>query len=443
MMGNTMPPRCLLVCALAAALAGAETAPPARISLEQALALAASLNETTEVALARIQHALAARRQSLALLLPSLSVSASTSRNSLGGTPYGGRPTASSSTGVDLNLTLFNAGSIANLRAAGVSAAAQQLDSAELRRTLAFQVATSYLQTLASEAQLQAAQRRVEVAGQTAAQTRTRVQAGTATGNDATRSDLELGAAKLTLTNNRQAVLAARLSLGDLVGRAVEEVLDPPPEAVLPGRDQAQLEALALAERSDLQASALRLRATVLQITGTRLELVPRLGAFGSWQVRDSDPSAPVKNSPTWSVGLTATWDLYDGGNREATAEALDGSRREAVANLNAARRGLHKELATALGALATAEESLAQAQAQRQVATLNLGEVQARFREGLATALQAADASSLLFQAETDLVGRTLDLATARFQLRQILGRWPLGDRDPLLMGGMAATQR
>lgn len=432
MTGNPMRPRFAILLGVCAVLAAAEVPPPPSLGLAQALALAAELNETTEVALARLQHALAARRQSLALLLPSLSASASTGKSSLGGTPFGSAPTGSSTAGVNLNLTLFNAGSIENLRAAGLNAAAQELDSVELRRALAFQVVNSYLQTQASEAQMRAAERRVEIAAQTAAQTRARVEAGTATGNDATRSDLELGTARLTLTNDRQAVRAARLSLGDLVGRAVDEPLELPAEAVLPGRDPAQLEALALAERADLRSGALRIRATVVQITGTRLEIVPSLAAFGSWQVRDSDPTSFVKDSPSWSVGLTATWNLYDGGNREATVRALDADRREAAANLSAARRGLRKDLATALGALAAAEESLAQAEAQRRVATLNLSEVQARYREGLATALQAADASSLLFQADSDLVSRTLDLATDRFQVRQILGRWPLTDHDP-----------
>jgi len=428
-----MHPRLILLLCVCLALLHSAEATPTTLTLEQSLVLAGELNETKDVALARLQYALAARRQSLALLLPSLNLSASTGKSSISDTPFGSQPTGSSTAGVNLNLTLFNAGSIENLRAAGISAAAQELDSAELRRALAFQVANSYLQTLASEAQALAAQRRVDVSSLTAEQTRVRVTAGTATGNDATRSELEVGTAKLALTNAKQAVLAARLSLGDLVGRAVDESLVLPVDAVLPSREQSQLEALALAERNDLKSDELRIRATILKISGTRMELVPSLAAYGSWQARESDPSPRTTDSPVWSVGLTASWQLYDGGNREASMDALDANRREAVANLTAARRALHRDLATALGALATAEESQTQAMAQRQVATLNLGEVQARFREGLATALQAADASSLLFQAESDLIARTLDLAVARFQLRQILGRWPLYDRDPL----------
>jgi outer membrane protein TolC len=427
------PFRCLLLALSATALhAGDAPAGPPPLGLPEAIALAHQRNETRDIAAARLQHALALRRQSLALLLPSVSASGSLQKSSISHRPFAHNVSEQDGAQVDVDLTLFNATSIDSLRAASASVSAQELDSADLRRALAFQVASGFVTTLAAEHQLQAAQQRREVAAQTAQQTRARVQAGVATANDATRSDLELATAELTVTNDRQAVLAARLSLGDLIGRAVDEPLAEPPAAPLPSRDLAQLESLALQERPDLQSGALRIRANDLQAQGTRLGLVPTVGVRGSYQLSHSDPPPLATTSPEWQVALVATWDLYDGGNREAVADALDADRREAVATLASTKRALHRDLATTLGALATAETALAQAGRQLEVARINAAEVQARFRQGLATALETADANASVFQAESDLASRRLDLQSSGFQVRELVGRWPLADAPP-----------
>ncbi len=414
-----------------------EATQAASLTLTEAINQAHQRNETREIAAARLQHALALRRQALALLLPSLSASASLQKNSISDQPFARRLSQQLGADVSVGLTLFNVTSIESVRAAGVSASAQELDSAELRRVLAFQVTSGFLSAIAAEHQLQAARNRRLVAAQTLDQTKARVQAGVATGNDATRSELELATAELTVTNDTQAVLAARLSLGDLVGRTVDEPLQEPALAVLPNRELAQLQALALAERADLRSSALRLRATDLQINGTRLGLVPTIGVRGSYGANRDDPSPFFSNSPQWQVALVSQWNLYDGGNREATVEALAASRREADATLRASKRTLYRDIATALGALNTAELALSQAETQLKVAKINADEVQARFRQGLATALQAADANASVFQAESDLTSRQLNLQSSRFQLRELSGRWPLSD----IMPGVSAN--
>ncbi len=422
--------------------AGDATA-PSMLNLEQAIDIAHQRNETREVAAARLQHALALRRESLALLLPNLSAGAYLQKSAASYAPFAHNITNQDGAEVDVDLTLFNATSIDSYRAAGVVVSAQELDSADLRRTLAFEVATAFVDAIAAERQLQAAERRRDVAKQTVDQTRARVNAGVATGNDATRSELELATAELTVTNNRQAVLAARLSLGDLIGReiAAQEQLQEPAPATLPSRDLSQLEGLALQERADLQSGALRIHANDLQAQGTRLGLIPTLGVRGSYLFNHTNPppAGANVNTPEWQVALVASWDIYNGGNREATADALDADRREAVANLSATRRDLHRDLATAIGALATAETSLSQAQSQLNVARINASEVAARFRQGLATALDAADANASVFQAESDLTSRQVDLQSAHFKIRDLIGRWPLVDTAPADHGSAA----
>jgi len=227
-------------------------------------------------------------------------------------------------------------------------------------------------------------------------------------------------------------VVSARFSLGDLVGRDVVESLVEPDPALVPSRELPAMEQFGLEERPDLASSVLRIRATELQSEAAGATILPTVGVRGSWLLQSQFPTLAYPNSPEWQVALVASWTLYDGGNREATVDLYDSERRETVANLNLAKRQLHRDIATGLSSLRTAEISLEQSTTALRVARLNEEETLTRFKQGLATALDAADASAQSFQADSDLTGRQLDLASSRFSLRQLIGRWPLTDTVP-----------
>jgi outer membrane protein TolC len=406
-----------------------------KLTLAEALATADSLNETAQVARARLDEALAVRRQALSLLLPNLSANGGLLKYTVATTPFGPNRKLigdMDNLAVNLNLALFNASSVDGLRSQNAVVAAQHLDSSELRRGLAYQVTAGFLLTIAAEQQVVAAVRARDVAKETVDQTKARQKVGVATANDVTRSELTLATNELTLTTDRQAVVAARFSLGDLVGREVPEALIEPEPAQVPSRDQPEMERLGLAGRPDLASSVLRIRSTELLAAATRMNILPNLGVRGTWELNSQQPTYAYADSPEWQVALVASWTIYDGGNREATVDLYEAQRREAAANLSQAKRDLHRDVATGLSALQTAEVSFTQSTIARDTARVNEGETLERFKQGLATALDAADANAQTLQAESDLVGRQLDLASSRFTLRQLIGRWPLTDTTP-----------
>jgi outer membrane protein TolC len=406
------------------------------MTLAQSLDSADHLNETSEVARARLEQALATRRQALSLLGPQLTATGQLMKFTVANSPLGGvnrKLTGDADgLGVNLNLTLFNPSAVDAVRSQDAGVSAQTLDSTELRRALSYQVTGGFLLVIAAEHQVIAAIRARDVAAQTLEQTRARFKVGVATSNDATRSELTLATSELVLTQDRQAVVASRFSLSDLVGREVTESLEEPQPALVPSRELAALEQLGLEERADLASSTLRIRATELLVQAASNTNLPTIGVRGSYLLNSQQPALAQPNSPEWQLAFVATWTLYDGGNREATMDLYGAQRRETVANLNLAKRQLHRDLATALSALQTAETSFAQSTTALKVARLNEQETLTRFKQGLATALDAADASAQSFQADSDLTGRQLDLASSRFVLRQLIGRWPLTDKAP-----------
>ncbi len=398
------------------------------LDLTDALALAFKRNEVSVIARARIDAAVAKRREAYALILPSLTLSGSASSSSVSHDPYGSRSNEATTGEAALSLALFNASAFPLVTAGGKNLEAQQLDSAELQRDLGFRTVTGFLDVLAFEATRTAAIKRKTVAEQVLSDARARVRAGLASNNDATRSELEVANANLTLIQAAQAVATSRLALADLLVQSLDsQPLALPGPAELPQGELPRLIELAYAERADLKSLGMRRDVTALQAKSQALGIVPQIGVRGSYLDRDLNAPNVSEQAPEWRVALTADWTLYDGGGREARVAGFDAQAREASAQILAARRGVVRDLATAQGQLSSAEAGVAQAEVAVRVAGINAREVAAKFKQGLATALDQADATAAQFDAEANLVRAKLANAQAGFALRRLVGWWPL----------------
>ena len=87
----------------------------------------------------------------------------------------------------------------------------------------------------------------------------------------------------------------------------------------------------------------------------------------------------------------------------------------------------------SALVAMASAQATLTQAEATRDVAEKNAEEAAALYARGLTTALAVSDADAKLFEAEVELIRQRYGLAIAYLDLRAAAGRDPVG-KEPLL---------
>lgn len=400
------------------------------LTLAQALEKAGKLNETAEIAAARLERARALYRQSLASLIPAVGLTASMERTSNSYPPFGRAPVGQATDAIGLEVPLFDASNYSGLRAAAKLQSAQEFDSNELERALAYQVTAAFLQTIAAEHQFTAALERRDVAKRVLDETDARVKAGLAAPNDATRSKLEVASAELAQTNAGFSARDARRGLGTLLGEDWLGPLAGPPPADMPGTDVAALFTLADRQRGDLRAQALRARADELLAEQSRAGHLPVLSARGGYSQQEFTDDVYASDGPLWQASLVAEWSLYDGGARAAEARAHEADRRERLARLRSDRRALQRDLASAVDALATSQVALAQAQAQADVARANLTEVQARFAQGLATGLQQADANAALFEAQSAVIARRLAFDQSRFEIRRLVGWWPLTER-------------
>lgn len=411
-----------------ASLQAAPTAPP--LTLSEALALAGRNNELSGIATARIDRARALRRQAYSALLPGLFFSGTYTRRSREVTRTVDdeqivvQAVDALSGVVTVETEIFDARAFPVARSATRNLEAQENASGEIRRALAFEVASSFFAVLSAEQLRDAASRRIEVAQATVSDARTKLEAGLASSNDLTRAELELATAQLALTEAQNAVVSSRLSLGYLIAAPVERPLVEPPAEPSESAGADELEQMAQGARADLRELTLRAESLRLLALEPQLRAIPTVRLLGMY--RGTNEAGLSGRERDWNVAALLNWEIFDGGTRYAEAAARRAEYREALLNADALRRRIGFEIRTARTDLATSRAALEQAEVRARVAEQNAREVRVRYSEGLATALEQADAAVAAFEAAADLARQRFALGIARLSLSRALGRWP-----------------
>jgi outer membrane protein TolC len=335
-----------------------------------------------------------------------------------------------------LNLTLFDARSLAGLSAVRDQRNAEVDAAAESRRQLAFEVSQAFLATLGTAQVQEASNRRLAFARQSLEAAKARYAAGLTSINDVTRAELEYATAEVGVTQVKGQVETSILQLGYLLdapdavrGRLVV------PEFLIEAAsaEAANSEGLveeALARRLDV--GSLRWLAASQRTLAKvpMLGWLPSLSASGLYRITNE---ASFNNRTwNWNVGATLSWTLFDG-----LARFSDQRERKALAKLadldvQAATRRVDVEVREALVSLENQRASLKQASVAQDVAKKNAAETAELYRQGLASALEVADANVSLFEAEVALVRERYGLGVAFLNLEAALGLDPFG-KEPL----------
>jgi outer membrane protein TolC len=230
------------------------------------------------------------------------------------------------------------------------------------------------------------------------------------------------------MVTSSQAVLASTVGASDLMldaSGALPAFEDVP---TLRGAiDQA-------AARDPRVAEALsKVRAQEARTRAIWAEMRPDLSATGTFSMRaggappnsgfSADLNGWVPSVPNWHVGLVFTWPIWDatiaarGRASEARAEAL----RQDVAAL---KQAMTADVQRAYIAVQIARDALPGLERAATAAVANYEQADARFKAGLGTAVELADAEALRAQTEIDLAIGKFDLAKARAQLDRAIAR-------------------
>ena len=413
------------------------------LTLETAVQLALTRNERALAADAELKAAEARVTRARSYFMPTLTTTGTYTRRpfevkrTVGDTEIVIQSYNALAGVAQVNMTLFDARSLPALLQANSERDAQRFASAESRRQLSFEVSNAFLATLGTDQVLEASRNRFEYARQALESAKARYAAGLVSVNDVTRAELEYATAEMGVIQVKGQVETTYLELGFLLADPetarkklvvpeflLRETQEGPPDV---GRMVVEAQDRRL-DLGSLRYHAKAQRALMIEPT---LRWLPALSFNG--QYRYTNESGLTGRPTNWNVGLTLTWAVFDGFSRNA-----DYKERKALAvladlDVRTTMRKVELDVRDALVSLENQRATLRQAEVARDVARKNATETAELYRQGLATALQAADANVQLFETEVELVRERYGLGIAFLNLEAALGLDPFG-KEPTL---------
>jgi outer membrane protein len=303
----------------------------------------------------------------------------------------------------------------------GVQAAKADLDVT--KDQVSEQVARAYLASLREDAALEAARANVELSQALERLAQSQKDAGTGTGIEVTRAQVQLANDRQRLTvaenNRRRAVLQLLRAMGLDLKMDVALTDKLAYQAV----DTAAVEALletARKGRSDLKAQEQHQKTARMNYSAVEAERLPSIVAFGDY---GTIGSAIVGAHPTHQVGVQLKVPLFDGGRRGLRRqESLLQVREEEIRTRDL---GLQVELDVRL-ALDSLRSADSQVQTSAQGLTLaqsELEQAQRRYQAGVANSLEVTDAQTRLDRARDNQVDALYNHNLARLELATATG--------------------
>jgi len=428
----------LAACLMAAFLAAPRLAAAQEevLSLEDAIRQTLQANEEALSADQRLIEANARLVKARSFLWPSLNLSGTYTRRpfevtrKVGDTEITVQSFNAISGASNLSLIVFDSRSIPALLQARFSRRAEVAGVKESKRQLAFEVSNAYLSVLGVDQVLEASRRRREYAQQSLEAARARHMAGLVSVNDVTLAELEFATAEMGLTQVQGQVETAYLQLGHLLNGPLPKKLKTPDflfqaaEETTPPAEK--LIAEAQSRRPDIQSLRWQGKAQKALILEPIFKWLPSFTLTG--QYRYTNEAGLTGRNFNWNVGMTMSWSLFDGFTRNADYSEQKALAVQADLSLQASLRKAELDVRDALVLLESQRAALKLARVAYEVAVRNATETTELYRQGLSSALQAADANVRLFEANVEYVQARYGLGIAFLNLEAALGLDPLG---------------
>lgn len=420
-------------------------------ALRRLIDLALANNRDLRVAVLNIEQARAQYQVRRADQFPTLNLGASGSRTPVPARSTGtGTTTASSVETFSVGLVtsayeLDFFGRVASLKEAALS---QYLATEESRKTaqisLIAAVATTYLNVLGDEAQLDVVKQTLGTREESQRLTKLRFDNGASSELDFRQAQSLTEAARVTLAQlKRQRVLdenALTLLVGQplpadwLAATSAAQALE---QTVLMAELPAGLPSDLLARRPDIRAAEQQLLATNANIGAARAAFFPRISLTAGYGSSSSELSGLFKaGTYGWTFAPQITLPIFDAGRNQANLDVAKVNKDIAIAQYEKTIQTAFREVADALGGRAALAEQFGaqQAQAEAEAARFKLSDL--RYRNGVASFLDALDAQrSLLGVRLGVLQTRLLQLQSQVALYKSLGGGW----REPVAVSAGA----
>ncbi len=416
------------------------------ITLDEALRAAAERNLDLPALAAQLDQAQEITWKALSLYLPQVTAGASyTLQDSLTQPfAFGVGPSTSPSPGVTVfdqvgftnvetqkngllglqvnaTQTLVSARLFFAIRGASASQRAAVLNIENGRRQVLFGVARAYYGAAALKETLGVSQRLLEIAQRQEHDAQVRYGAGAIAKVGLIRAQIDRARAEEDVKRTRAQYLSAKVALAALLARDTAFEVTSPPEPALPSADLDTLVSQAIRDRPDVEAARVQVKAEQENRNANRSRYLPDVQAFGRF-LWANQKGLNQKND-AWYYGIQAQWTIFDGGLRESDIRESSARVTEAQARAEGAAVQTRQQVTTALLDLEQARANAQKSREQRDLAAENQRLVDVAYRAGTATAVEQADATAQLRNAEIQVTTDTLNAQLAALNVLNAIG--------------------
>lgn len=292
-----------------------------------------------------------------------------------------------------------------------------------VRNLVALNVKTAYFLQVESYRLVQVAQATLDRANLNLRSAQGRFEVGTVPKSDVTRAEVDVANARVGLIRARNGVRIAETTLKNAMGVETDFPLQvmrewsPDTYQV----DQAQLLKEAFVIRPELKQARGRVEGFDALLLNAKRQYFPDFNGNGSGTRSDID-FPPERN--TWQLGLTLSWNLFDGFFKGSKIKEATANLQAARANLNTLELQVRLEVDQAYLNLVEATERIEAAAKSVESAQENLRLAQGRYDAGVGTILDLTDAQVALTNAEVQHVQAVGDQKITKARLDNAVGR-------------------
>ncbi len=319
--------------------------------------------------------------------------------------------------------SIFNFSDYHKYQAAKISATAVRTDADATRNSVSDEVARNYLTCLLADANRATAQANVELSGVLLKLAGQQKDAGTGTGIEVTRAQVQLANDRQSLIRADNDRSRAILQLLKTIGLKMDAPVELTTKLDLKKTDDVSSDVLveqARKARPELKTERQRQDAARLTITSVKDERLPSVGAQADYGTIGSDVGSA---HPTYTMGISLRVPIFDGGRREARiSQSLSQYHQEEI-RLRDLDRQVELQVRTALEALHSATAEVQAANEGQALSENELAQARRRYEAGVSTSIEVTDAQTRLQRARDNLVKALYDHNVARLDLATATG--------------------
>ena len=319
--------------------------------------------------------------------------------------------------------SVVNISDIRKYQASKAALAAVKFDNDATRSQVSDEVARNYLACLRADADRDTGRANVELSEALLAQAKREQTAGTGTGIEVTRAEVQLANDRQRLIraeNDRtRATLQLLKSMGLHMDSSIEftDKLDYKP--IDPASSETLLET-ARKTRFEMKTQKQREEAARLSHSSVKAERLPTIGASGDYGFIGADA---ISSRATYTMGVSLKVPVFDGGRRGAAREESFSQYKQEQIRTRDVGQQIELQVRVALESLRSASAEVDSSREGLSLAESELAQARRRYDAGVATSVEVTDAQTRLQRARDNQVIALYDYNVARLDLATATG--------------------